>query len=116
MTVDDVIPDTKYSQLTAQKTLIGINKNAIFRIDPRLNGNKRVENESKQYVSKNGFSCAATTGKGELAVASSKGDIRLFNKLNVRAKTHLPGLGDPIIGIDTTENGKWIIATTKVCL
>lgn len=116
MTVNDIVPDSKYAQMTAQQTLIGINKNAIFRIDPRLNGNKRVISESKQYVTKNEFNCAATTGKGELAVASSKGDIRLYNKLNIRAKTLLPGLGDPIIGVDTTENGKYIIATCKTYL
>ena len=47
----------------------------------------------KQYVVKNEFSCGATTGKGELAVASSKGDIRLYDKLDKRAKTLLPGFG-----------------------
>lgn len=113
MPVQDIIPDTKYSQLTPQQTVIGINKNSIFRIDPRLAGNKRVLGESKQYATKADFSCAVTTGKGELAVASKKGDIRLYNKLNIRAKTHLPGLGDPIIGIDTTENGTWVLATCK---
>ncbi|KAI8853235.1 VID27 cytoplasmic protein-domain-containing protein [Chytridium lagenaria] len=113
MAVDSIVPDFKSAAMTPQRTLVGINQNSIFRIDPRLAGNKLVESESKQYVTKNKFSCAITTGKGELAVASAKGDIRLYNKLNVRAKTHLPGLGDPIIGIDTTENGKYIVATCK---
>lgn len=114
--VDEILPDRKYAQCTGEKTFIGINHNSLFRIDPRQGGNKRVEAQSKQYVSKNKFSCAATTGAGEVAVASEKGDIRLFNKLNVRAKTQLPGLGDPIIGIDTTENGRWILATCKTYL
>ncbi|KAJ3278536.1 hypothetical protein HK104_002249 [Borealophlyctis nickersoniae] len=113
MSVDDLVPDSKYAQMTPQKTLIGINHNAIFRIDPRLRGNKRVDTETMQYQSKNNFSSAASTGKGELAVASSKGEIRLFNKVNMRAKTQLPGLGDPIIGIDVTEDGRWIIATCR---
>lgn len=116
MPVSEILPDAKYAQMTAQKTLIGINRNSIFRIDPRLAGNKRVADESKQYVTKADFSCAVTTGKGELAVASKKGDIRLYNKLNIRAKTHLPGLGDPILGIDTTENGKFVLATCKTYL
>jgi hypothetical protein len=93
MPVNEIIPDSKYAQLTPQKTVIGINKNSIFRIDPRLSGTKRVVDESKQYATKSDFSCAVTTGRGELAVASKKGDIRLYNKLNIRAKTHLPGLG-----------------------
>jgi hypothetical protein len=102
--------------MTPMKTIIGLNHNSIFRIDSRLPGTKRVEGESKQYVTKNDFSCGATTGKGELAVGSNKGEIRLYNKLNIRAKTHLPGLGDPIMGIDSTENGRFIIATCKTYL
>ncbi|TPX68235.1 hypothetical protein SpCBS45565_g03234 [Spizellomyces sp. 'palustris'] len=112
-TVQEIVPDTKYAQLTPAKTLVGIGHNSLFRIDPRLAGTKIVENESKQYATKYGFTCAATTGKGELAIGSEKGEIRLYNKLNVRAKTNLPGLGDPIIGIDTTENGRYIIATCR---
>lgn len=30
-----------------------------------------------------------------------------------RAKTTLPGLGDSIIGIDVTEDGRWILATCR---
>ncbi|KAJ3130042.1 hypothetical protein HK098_006754 [Nowakowskiella sp. JEL0407] len=116
MQVDDIIPDTKYAQMTPQKTLIGMNHSALFRIDPRLSGKKRVESESKQYATKNKFSSVATTGNGELAVASEKGDIRLYDRIGIRAKTQLPGLGDPIIGIDSTENGKWIVATCKTYL
>ncbi|KAH6566409.1 hypothetical protein BASA60_009488 [Batrachochytrium salamandrivorans] len=116
MEINEIIPDKKYAQLTQEKTVIGINKNAIFRIDPRLSGNKRVESESNVYKTANMFSVASTTGKGELAVASEKGDIRLYNKLNIRAKTLLPGLGDPIIGIDTTEDGKYLLATCSTYL
>jgi len=42
-----------------------------------------------------------------------KGDIRLFDKLNIRTKTLLTGTGDPIIAIDTSENGKYVFATFK---
>ena len=49
-------------------------------------------------------------------MASKKGDIRLFNKLDKRAKTLLPGFGDPILGIDVTEDGKYILATCKTYL
>jgi hypothetical protein len=112
-TVTEIIPDSKYAQMTSNQTLIGLNENSIFRIDPRLSGNKRVDNEMKQYVVKNKFTSGATTGKGELAVASAKGEIRLFDKLDKRAKTLLPGFGDPILGIDVSESGKFIVATCK---
>ncbi|KAJ3403292.1 hypothetical protein HDU80_004297 [Chytriomyces hyalinus] len=111
--VTEIIPEAKNSSMTPSRTLVGINNNSIFRIDPRL-ADKLVRSESKSYVSNVGkFQCATTTGSGKLAVGSSKGDIRLYDKLSMRAKTHLPGLGDPILGIDTTESGKWVIATCK---
>lgn len=111
-----MIPDAKYAQMTDQSTFIGLNANSLFRVDPRLAGNKRVDTEMKSYVVKNDFSCGATTGAGELAVASAKGEIRLFNKLDKRAKTLLPMFGDPILGIDVTESGKYILATCKTYL
>ncbi|KAI8622741.1 VID27 cytoplasmic protein-domain-containing protein [Chytriomyces sp. MP71] len=114
--VSEIIPEAKNSGMTPNRTLVGINHNSIFRIDPRLES-KLVRSESKTYASNVGtFNCATTTGSGKLAIGSSKGDIRLYDKLSVRAKTHLPGLGDPILGIDTTENGTWVVATCKTYL
>jgi len=114
--VTSILPNSKYSQMTGESTFIGLNSNSIFRIDPRLTGNKRVDTEMKSYTVKNEFSCGATTGAGELAVASAKGELRLFNKLDKRAKTLLPMFGDAILGVDTTENGKLILATCKTYL
>ena len=114
--ITEMIPDSKYAQMTTNQTLIGLSHNSIFRIDPRKPGTKRVAEEAKDYKTKTDFSCAAVSGKGDLAVGSNKGDIRLYNSLNKIAKTALPGLGDPIIGIDATENGRWIIATCKTYL
>ncbi|KAH9938170.1 VID27 cytoplasmic protein [Fomitopsis serialis] len=101
---------------TPQQTIIGASHNALFRIDPRMSGNKMVDSQYKQYVSKNQFSGVATTESGKLAVASEKGDIRLFDSIGKNAKTALPPLGDPIIGVDVTANGRWIVATTKTYL
>ena len=60
--------------------------NGLFRIDPRVNGNKLVDSQFKQYATKNDFSAAATTESGKLAVASNKGDIRLFDAIGKNAK------------------------------
>lgn len=111
--VSSFLPTTKYAQTTQEATFIGLSNNGLFKIDPRLRGNKLVESEFKQYVSKNDFSVAATTEKGLLAVASNKGDIRLFDKLGKNAKTVLPALGDAILGIDVTADGRWVLATCK---
>jgi hypothetical protein len=62
--------------------------NGLFRIDPRVSGNKLVESQFKQYATKNDFSAATTTESGKLAVASNKGDIRLFDQLGKNAKVN----------------------------
>lgn len=116
VTVDHIAPNTKFSQAQIDRTLVGASHNALFRVDPRLSGNKMVDSQYKQYTSKNKFSCVTTTGEGKLAVASEKGDIRLFDGIGKDAKTALPPLGDPILGIDVTANGRYIIATTKTYL
>lgn len=106
-------PENKFAQMTSEQTFLGVSNNALYRIDPRLSGNKLVDADMKQYASKNDFSALATTEKGYIAVASNKGDIRLFDRLGIRAKTHLPALGDPIVGMDVSADGRWILGTTK---
>lgn len=108
VTVNHMAPDNKFAQTTREQTLVGASHNALFRIDPRISGNKMVDSQYKQYVSKNKFSGLVTTASGKVAVVSEKGDIRLFDCIGKNAKTALPPLGDPIIGIDVTA-----VATTK---
>ncbi|KAG6811313.1 hypothetical protein H0H92_008025 [Tricholoma furcatifolium] len=116
ITVDHIAPDNKFAPTTQEQTLVGASHNALFRIDPRVSGTKLVDSQYKQYVSKNKFSGVATTANGRLAVASEKGDIRLFDAIGKNAKTALPPLGDPIIGVDVTADGRYVVATTKTYL
>jgi VID27 C-terminal WD40-like domain len=102
--------------MTGEQTFLGLSGNALYRIDPRLSGNKLVDDQLKQYATKNDFSAAATTDKGYIAVASNKGDIRLFDRLGINAKTLIPALGDPIIGMDVSADGRWVLATTRTYL
>ena len=81
-----------------------------------MSGNKLVDADLKQYVSKNDFSAAATTANGHIVVASNKGDIRLFDRLGVNAKTHIPALGEPIIGLDVSADGRWVLGTCRTYL
>lgn len=109
-------PENKFAQMTSEPTFLGISRNALYRVDPRLSGNKLVDSQLKQYVSKNDFSAVATTEKGHIAVASNKGDIRLFDRLGINAKTHIPALGEPIIGLDVSADGHWVLATCRTYL
>ncbi|KAK0661689.1 VID27 cytoplasmic protein-domain-containing protein [Cercophora samala] len=109
-------PENKFAQMTHEPTFLGISKNALYRIDPRLSGTKLVDSQLKQYASKNDFSAISTTEKGHIAVASNKGDIRLFDRLGINAKTHIPALGEPIIGLDVSADGRWVLGTCRTYL
>jgi tRNA (guanine9-N1)-methyltransferase len=102
--------------MTSAQPFLGLSNNALYRIDPRVSGNKLIEADLKQYKSKNDFSAAATTEKGYIAVASNKGDVRLFDRLGINAKSYLPALGEPIIGLDVSADGRWVLATHKTYL
>lgn len=109
--VKAVHQSSKYSNLTDEQEFIGVNRNQLLRMDPRTN---EFIVQSKRYASgtRARLDCVATTGVGYVAAASENGDIRLFDAIGKNAKTHLPGLGDSIIGIDVTEDGNFILATT----
>lgn len=91
-------------------TLIGLSDYSVFRIDPRIS--KKVT-ESKDYKTKNQFNCGMSTSQGHVAVASKNGDLRLYDKIDKRAKSLLPGFGDEVKFVDVTTNGRNIICTCK---
>ncbi|KAK8131027.1 hypothetical protein PG984_007465 [Apiospora sp. TS-2023a] len=109
-------PENKFAQMTHEPTFLGIGSNSLFRVDPRLSGNKLVDSQLKQYASKNDFSAISTTEKGYVAVASNKGDVRLFDRLGINAKTHIPALGEAILGLDVSADGRWVLATCRTYL
>ncbi|KAL9933569.1 hypothetical protein V8E36_007745 [Tilletia maclaganii] len=114
--IRNAVPTSKFAQMTSESTLIGHGKNSVFKIDPRLSGLKLVDSQYKQYATKQDFSAAATDEAGHLAVASDKGEIRLFDAIGKNAKTALPSIGDPIRGLDVTADGRWMVATCKTYL
>ncbi|KAK6464909.1 VID27 cytoplasmic protein-domain-containing protein [Scheffersomyces coipomensis] len=111
-------PNSKFAQLTNEQTLTGISENGLFKVDPRLAGLKLVnDNTYKAYkTTNNKFSTFATTEQGYLAVGSGKGDIRLYDRLGVNAKSALPSLGESILGIDVSKDGRWLLATCEFYL
>ncbi|RDL31834.1 Vid27 family protein [Venustampulla echinocandica] len=114
--VNNFVPEHKFEK-DGGKSFLGLSQNALYRIDPR-NPQMIADDAIKQYASNYGFSAGATTADGHVAVASSKGEIRMFKKehRNKAAKTLLPAIGDPIIGIDVSANGHWILATCRTYL
>ncbi|AMD22831.1 HHR062Cp [Eremothecium sinecaudum] len=110
-------PSKKFDQLTNEQTFLGLSKNSIFRMDQRINGpDKIVTDEQKSYKSPNNFSSVCSTQLGLVAVGSETGEIRLYDKINMRAKTLIPALGQPIRHLCASADGKWLLATCKSSL
>merc|ERR1712137_908936 len=107
-----------------------MNAKSAFRIDPRISSKeKQMNNFGFRYQRSTdpSFSCAATTVNGDLIMGSSKGDVRLFNHnqiqnenrnqdMKAKAKNQLRLAGDPVLGVDVTMDGKWILATCETYL
>lgn len=107
-------PSRKFDQLTGEQTFLGVSNKSIFKVDPRIGSeDKTVRDESKQYATKYNFSSLGTTENGYVAVGSEKGEIRLYDKLGIRAKTLIPALGEPIKHLCVSSEGKWLLATCQ---
>lgn len=112
----DFGPSKKFNQMTNEKTFLGISDKSLFKVDPRLSGNKLVKSESKTYFTNNDFSTFGATENGYIAVASDKGEIRLYDKLGIRPKSLIPAIGDAIKHVDVSADGKWLLATCSTYL
>lgn len=110
--VADFNPVSKFAQTTAEQNLFGVADHSMFRIDPRVNGGKVTKGGEKTYKTKNmGLSKIVTTEAGWIVVGNDKGEVRLFDELGKNANTLIPGLGDPITGLDVSSDGKFVLVT-----
>ncbi|EGG08011.1 uncharacterized protein MELLADRAFT_47958 [Melampsora larici-populina 98AG31] len=115
--ITSFVPKTKFAQMNPEATFIGTSHNSLYTVDPRISGNKRVNNQTRSYKTKVDFACAVTTESGQVAIGSHTGDIRLYDAVIGRnAKTALLKLKDPVRGVDTTKNGHYMIATCPTYL
>lgn len=93
---------------------MGISSNSLFGIGPRQSGKKIVRDKTfKAYkIKKN--DTVAVTALGYMP-GLDLGGICLYDKLGLNAKTSLPSLGDGLLGLDVSEDGR-LLATCKTYL
>jgi len=126
----DLIPENKFAQRQSDnKTFLALNSAGLFAIDPRIGRLGQIlKNRTFQYTNtKNAnLTCAAPTEKGHVVIGTTTGEIKFFSAKSLRERPRdadvdfkpraintLPGLGDEIISIDVTRDGKWVLATCK---
>ena len=102
----DILPEVKHSK--AYNNFKGISSNSIYEIDPRLE--KGTENH-KKYSTDPEFNTMSVDQKGNYAVGSETGEIRLYNKIGSNANCKYSSFGDKVLHLDSTKDGKWLLAT-----
>jgi len=114
--VTDICPESKHADLTQNPVFLGMGHRNLYKMDPRI-GNKSktadIATIKKIYAKDNKFTCITSNESGNFATGSETGDIRLYKTMGQNAKTKYPGLGEPILAIDCTKDGKWLLATCK---
>ncbi|MCQ2818964.1 MAG: hypothetical protein MJ252_16995 [archaeon] len=109
-----IVPQAKKDQMTGNQLFYGFDKNSVFGIDGRINNKNKATGEYKVYKTPIDNTCMVSNGFANFATGSAKGEIRLYKQMGQgRATTNLKGNGDPIIGIDVTMDGKYVLATCK---
>ena len=110
----DFTHSKKLGQLLPNCDIYGINKNKIFSMDGRVNRkNKIVEEKVYSPSATKDFSCIATPEFEAFVTGSKDGNIRLYNDMKKKKKTLIPCFGDPIISIDVTKNGDYLLVTCQ---
>lgn len=111
--VKDFFTSSKDSHgISSSDGFIGISTNKLFKIDPRVSNII----EGKSYSTNTKFRSGDSTKDGYFAIGSDTGNIRLYDSLDKRAKTLLPGLGDPVLGVFISPSGKYLVGTCKTYL
>ncbi|KAI5190376.1 hypothetical protein NEMIN01_1000 [Nematocida minor] len=101
-----------FSYKSDSNELLGISSNKLFKIDPRCSS----VISGKEYASNTKFRSGDATKNGYFAIGSDSGDIRLYDSIDKRAKTLLPGLGDAVMGVFISPSGKYLVGTCKTYL
>ena len=70
----------------------------------------------KEYSGNPQFTTISPTGEGHFATGSKNGEIRFYKQIGKNANNKFTSTGEPVIHLDTTKDGKWVLATFKTYL
>lgn len=105
----DISSNIKNGPVNEGNTVYGIHDSGYIHFDPRIKDMKVCENK---YKTVHGLTNIISDQKGHFAIGSTDGHVRMYTDISQkRAKTDLPGFGDPIRELDVSKDGEWILAT-----
>ena len=108
--ISDICPLKKGGQKTDESVIYGVNPKAVFTLDERVDNKNNIA-EFKQYSTKNNANLIMSNYNGQFATGSTKGELRLYDRIGVKAKNLFSFYGDPIRFIDISSDDKYILLT-----
>ena len=67
----------------------------------------------KEYSGNPEFTTLNVTGQGHFVTGSKNGEIRFFKQIGKNANNKFTSTGDSVLHLDTTKDGKWVLATFR---
>jgi hypothetical protein len=108
--ISSICPEYKLAETASFKTFKAVSENAIYEIDPRI---KEGVGSLKEYSGNPQFNTINVTGNGAFVTGSNNGEIRFFKQIGKNANNKFTSTGDSVIHLDTTKDGKWVLATFR---
>ena len=108
--ISDICSLKKTGQTTDEPLIYGVNSKSVFTLDERVN-NKNSVIDNKIYNIKNYANKIMSNNSGQFVTGSIKGDLRLYDKMGIKAKNLFSFYGDPIRYIDISSDNQYILLT-----
>ena len=108
--ISDICPLKKNGQTTDEPLIYGVNSKSVFTLDERVNNKNNIV-DIKIYNTKNYANKIMSNNNGQFVTGSMKGDLRLYDKLGIKAKNLFSFYGDPIRYIDISSDDQYILLT-----
>ncbi|KCV73371.1 hypothetical protein H696_00910 [Fonticula alba] len=107
---------SKFSQMSDEKTFVGISKNKLHILDSRVaKVDTGVGMEYKDSTRTN-FLQVCTTNDGHILAVSQDGTLRLYDKPDIRAKNLYKPLPGRVVSCDVTADGNYILLAFTDCV
>lgn len=106
----NICTEFKLADASSFKTFKAISERSIYEIDPRT---KEGVGSLKDYSSNPQFETLSATGNGSFVTGAKNGEIRFYKQIGKNANNKFTSAGDPVIHLDTTKDGKWVLATFR---
>ena len=108
--ISDICSIKKNGQITDEPLIYGVNPKSVFTLDGRANNKNSIVN-IKPYATRNNANKIMSNNNGQFVTGSTKGDLRLYDKVGNKARNLFSFYGDPIRFIDISSDDQFILLT-----